>query len=192
MAEYRDLSVSQFDPGSLLGDGAELLRSNGIRLPSSLMRMLVVLMIVNDLGRTLDPGSRFTERVEPYLREAVRRDLLSAEQASAAVRGVREVAADTVAMLGVIGAATRRFSRGPIGIDFVNDSVHRIQVILNQAGDKVLIGLVTAAIVVGSSLVLDRAAIALPGWITTIAGICYLGAVVIGFVAIDHVLRNRP
>ncbi|MEN6342405.1 MAG: AarF/UbiB family protein [Methanospirillum sp.] len=192
VTRYRDLSVRQFDLGTVLGDGADLLRSNEIRLPSSLMRMLVVLMMVIDLGRTLDPGFLFTERIEPYLREAVRRDRFSADQAAATARGVREAAADTVALPGAIGAAARRFSRGPIEIDLVTDDFHRIQVMLDQAGDKILIGLVTAAIVVGSSLVLDRTAVALPGWITTIAGICYVGAVMIGFAAIYHVLRNRP
>ncbi len=192
VTQYRDLAIRQFDLGSLLGDGAELLRSNGIRFPSSLMRLLVVLMMVIDLGRALDPGFRFTERIEPYLRNAARRDLLSTEQAISSIRKVRDAAADTVALPGAIGAVARRFSRDPIEIDLVNDDFHRIQVMLDAAGDKILIGLVTAAIVIGSSLVLDRAAITLPSWITTIAGICYLGAVVIGFFAIYHVLRHGP
>jgi ubiquinone biosynthesis protein len=192
VTEYRDLSVRQFELGSLLGDGAELLRKNGIRLPSSLMRMVVVLMMIIDLGRTLDPGFRFTERIEPYLRDALRRELLSVEQAADAVRGLRDAAADTVALPGAIGAAARRFSQSPIEIDLVNDDFRRIETMLDQAGDKVLIGLVTAAIVVGSSLVLDNTAIPLPRWITIIAGIFYLGAVLIGFITIYHVLHNRP
>lgn len=47
VTEYRDLSIRQFDLGNLPRDGAELLRSSGPRLPSSLMRMLVVLVMVS-------------------------------------------------------------------------------------------------------------------------------------------------
>lgn len=77
----------QYDPGNLLGDGADMLRKNCKRLPSSLMRMVVVLMMVTDLGRTLDPGRRLTGRVEPVRCDVVRRELLPVDQAVRAVRG---------------------------------------------------------------------------------------------------------
>ena len=192
VTEYRDLSFRQFDLGSLLGDGADLLRKNGIRLPSSLMRMVVVLMMVIDLGRTLDPGFRFTERVEPYLRDAVRRELLSVDQAVDTVLGLRDAALDTVALPGAIGDVARRFSQGPVEIALYSDDFRRIETILDQVGDKVLIGLVTAAIVVGSSLVLRNTDIPLPHWIAIVAAIFFLGAGLIGFVTVYHVLRNRP
>lgn len=92
---------------------------------------------------------------------------------------------------GAIRDAARRFSQGPVEIDLINDDFRRIETMLDQVGDKVLIGMVVSAIVVGSSLVLDSAPVPLP-FITVIAGICYLGAVVIGFVTVYHVLRNRP
>ncbi len=76
-------------------------------------------------------------------------------------------------------------------IDLINDDFRRIETMLDQVGDKVLIGMVVSAIVVGSSLVLDSAPVPLP-FITVIAGIRYLGAAVIGFVTVYHVLRNRP
>jgi ubiquinone biosynthesis protein len=191
VTEYRDLSVRQFDLGNLLGDGTDLLRSMGIQLPSSLMRMVVVLMMVIDLGRTLDPGFRFTERVEPYLRDAVRRDLFSTERAVAAARDLHDVAAESIALPGAIATVARRFGQGPVEIDLVNDDFRRIEVMLDQVGDKILIGMVVAAIVVGSSLVLDSAPVPLP-FITLIAAFAYLGAVVVGFVTIYHVLHSRP
>ncbi len=191
VTEYRDLSIRQFDLSRLIGDGADLLRRNGLRLPSSLMRMLVVLMMVITIGQTLDPDFRFTERAEPYLREAIRRDRVSFERLGTGVREIGEAASELVGLPATLGTAIRRFTEGPIELDLINDDFHRIERMLDQAGDKVLIGLVTGAIVVGSSLVLDNTQVALPGWVMVIAGISYIGAVAIGFVAIYHVVRSR-
>ena len=191
VTEYRDLSIRQYDLSRLIGDGADLLRRNGLRLPSSLMRMLVVMMMVITIGQTLDPGFRFTERAEPYLREAIRRDRVSFERVGTGLHELEEAASELVGLPATLGTAARRLTESPIELDLVNDDFHRIEVMLDQAGDKVLIGLVTAAIVVGSSLVLDNTQVSLPAWVISIAGISYIGAVVIGFVAIYHILRGR-
>ncbi len=189
VTEYRDLSVRQFDLGSLIRDGTDLLRTNGLRLPSSLMRMLVVLMMVIDLGRILDPHFRFTERVQPYLEDVVRRDTLSFKNVASSVLGVRDAAAETMALPAAIGDLARRFSQGPVEVDLDDRVFRRIEVMIDQTGDKVLIGLISAAIVVGSSLILRN--VPLPGpIITAAAGISFLVAVVIGFVTIYHILSQ--
>ena len=190
VTEYRDLSVRQFDLGSLIRDGTDLLRTNGLRLPSSLMRMLVVLMMVIDLGRILDPHFRFTERVRPYLEDVVRRDTLSFKNVASSVLGVRDAAAETMALPAAIGDLARRFSQGPVEIDLDDKVFRRIEVMIDKTGDKVLIGLISAAIVVGSSLILRQAPLP-PPLITAAAGISFLGAVVIGFVTIYHIFTNR-
>ncbi len=190
VTEYRDLSVRQFDLGGLIRDGTDLLRTNGLRLPSSLMRMLVVLMMVIDLGRVLDPHFRFTERVRPYLEDVVRRDTLSFKNVASSIFAVRDAAAETMALPGAIGDLARRFSRGPVEIDLDDKVFRRIEVMIDQTGDKVLIGLISAAIVVGSSLILRNVPLPSP-IITVAAGISFLIAVVIGFVTIYHILSNR-
>jgi ubiquinone biosynthesis protein len=190
VTEYRDLSVRQFDLGGLIRDGTELLRTNGLRLPSSLMRMLVVLMMVIDLGRVLDPHFRFTERVRPYLEDVVRRDTFSFKNVASSILGVRDAAAETMALPAAFGDLARHFSRGPVEIDLDDKVFRRIEIMIDQTGDKVLIGLISAAIVVGSSLILRN--VPLPGPIITVAaGISFLVAVIIGFVTIYHILRER-
>lgn len=192
VTEYRNLSVRQFDLGTLLGDGADLLRTNGLRLPSSLMRMLVVLMMVIDLGQALDPSFRFNERARPYLEDIVRRDTFSFKQVTSSILEVRDAAAEAIALPGALGDLARRFSQGPVEINLDDRIFRRVEIMIDQTGDKVLIGFISAAIVVGSSLILRNVPLPSHPIITAAAGISFLGAVVIGFVTIYHVLRERP
>ncbi len=191
VTEYRDLSVRQYDLGGLIRDGTDLLRTNGLRLPSSLMRMVVVLMMVIDLGRTLDPNFRFTERVRPYLEAVVRREALSFKRAEASARMVADAAAEMIALPGAVGELVRRFSQGAVEVNLDDKVFRRIEIMIDQTGDKALIGLISAAIVVGSSLILRNTPLPTP-IITAAAGISFVAAVVIGFYAIYHMLRHGP
>jgi ubiquinone biosynthesis protein len=191
VAEYRDLSVRQYDLSHLIADGTDLLREHGLTLPQTVLRLLVVMMMVIDIGQSLDPGFRFTERAAPYMQEVMRRDRFSAERLGDTARGIESAAHELIELPVSLGEAARRFARGPIELDLVNDDFHRIDAMLDRTGDKILVGLVTAAIVVGSSLVLDNTRFELPGSVTFIAVVSYVGAVVIGFFAIYHILRGR-
>jgi ubiquinone biosynthesis protein len=62
---------------------------------------------------------------------------------------------------------------------------------IDQTGDKVLIGLITAAIVVGSALILRNSPLPTP-IITAAAGIAFVVAVIIGFYAMYHMIRHGP
>jgi ubiquinone biosynthesis protein len=191
VTEYRDLSVRQFDLGGLIRDGTDLLRTNGLRLPSSLMRMLVVLMMVIDLGRILDPHFRFTERVRPYLEDVVRRETFSCRQVASSVLEMRDAAVEAIALPGALGDLARRFSQGPVEINLDDRVFRRVEIMIDQTGDKVLIGFISAAIVVGSSLILRNVPLPSP-IITFAAGISFIGAVAIGFYAIYHMWRHGP
>jgi ubiquinone biosynthesis protein len=191
VTQYRDLSLRQFDLGDLIRDAADLLRTNGLRIPSSLMRMMVVLMMVIDLGHSLDPNFRFTQRVRPYLEDVVRRDTISFKRVTSSVLGARDAAVEVMALPAAIGDLARRFSQGSVDIDLDDKVFRRIEIMIDQTGDKVLIGLITAAIVVGSSLILRNAPLPTP-LITAAAGIAFVGAVVIGFYAMYHMIRHGP
>ena len=67
----------------------------------------------------------------------------------------------------------------------------KLQMALDKASDKIMIGLVVASLVVGSSLVLQSSQFVLPKEISYIAIAGYTAAVLTGFYAIYHVIFLR-
>ena len=59
---------------------------------------------------------------------------------------------------------------------------------LDKASDKLMIGMVVASLVVGSSLVLQSSSFTLPKEVSWIAILGYTAAVLVGFYAIYHVI----
>jgi ubiquinone biosynthesis protein len=73
----------------------------------------------------------------------------------------------------------------------VDTDIQKLQMALDKASDKIMIGLVVAALVVGSSMVLAAQPDVLPKQIVWIAIAGYTAAVLVGFYAIYHVIFLR-
>jgi ubiquinone biosynthesis protein len=84
----------------------------------------------------------------------------------------------------------RQFSTGTIKIDLEGTDLLLIQQSLDQTSDKILIGLIVAGIVVGSSLVLTVADVNIPSFVFYLATFAYVGAIVIGLYALWHYART--
>ena len=74
----------------------------------------------------------------------------------------------------------------------MNDAdLHAIQATLDRTSDKILLGLVTAGIVVGSSLVLLASDVQLPNLVFYLAVIGYIVAIIVGFYAIYDAIFKK-
>ena len=87
-----------------------------------------------------------------------------------------------------INLMLRRLSTGTFKLEIVENDIEKLQMAADKASDKLMMGMVVAALVVGSSLVLQKSPVELPWWIAYIALAGYTAAVLTGFYAIYHVI----
>ena len=80
----------------------------------------------------------------------------------------------------------RRLSTGTFKLEIVDTDLQKLQMALDRASDKIMIGLVVASLVVGSSLVLQSSSFVLPKEISYIAIGAFTAAV------LDRVLCHLP
>ena len=76
----------------------------------------------------------------------------------------------------------RRLSTGTFKLEIVDTDIQKLQMALDKASDKLMIGMVVASLVVGSSLVLQASPLTLPKEIAWIAILGYTAAVLCGFL----------
>ena len=82
----------------------------------------------------------------------------------------------------------RRLSTGTFKLEVVDTDIQKLQMALDKASDKLMIGFVVASLVIGSSLVLLASPFTLPKEIFWIAILGYTSAVLVGFYAMYHVI----
>jgi ubiquinone biosynthesis protein len=177
--------------GGLVGNLTDVLRRYQIRVPTNLMLMLKVLVMVLDIAAKLDPGFNFLEESRMYLKRISIGQTLSSDVLNKATRSAIEVIDGMFEFPRVLSQMMRRISTGTFRIEIVDTDIKKLQESLDRSSNKVLTGMIIAALIIGSSLVLSGSGIALPEGVFYIALFGYVIAVVLGFGALWQALRYR-
>ena len=180
--------VHQVNFGLMVNELTETMRRYRLRVPMNLMLVLKVFVMVLDIGVRLDPGFNFGKEITPYLTKLADTNTLSAAYVKRASNAMMEGVDALLDLPRNINLMLKRLSTGTIRLEIVDTDLQKLQMALDRASDKVMMGLVVAALVIGSSLVLQTSAITLPKEVTWLAIFGYAAAVFVGFYAIYHVI----
>jgi ubiquinone biosynthesis protein len=164
------------------------MRRYQLKVPMNLMLLLKVFMMVLDIGVQLDPKFNFGQETTPYLTKLADTNTLSAGYIKRASTSLLDGLDALLDMPRNLNLMLRRLSTGTFKLEIVDTDIQKLQMALDKASDKLMIGLVVASLVVGSSLVLQSSSFTLPKEISWIAILGYTAAVLVGFYAIYHVI----
>jgi len=190
LLDYREMRLEQVNFAVAIRGLTDTLRRYHIRVPPALMLMMKVIVMVMDVGTRLDPTFNFDQRIRPYLTGIAAQQRLSPETMANAVRSLAGAAEGLLAIPANVNETLKTLSEGTVTIELEDTDLGKIVGVIDRTSDKIIVGLVVAAIVVGSSLVLRVADLPVPGYVTTLAALGYVFAVLVGFYAVYNVLRH--
>ncbi len=180
--------VGQMDFGLVVSELTDAMRRYNLRVPLNPMLLLKVFMMVLDIGVRLDPKFNFGEEVTPYLSKLADTNTFSAGYVKRASMALLEGADALLDMPRNLNLMLRRLSTGTFKLEIVENDIQKVTMALDSAADKMMMAIVVASLVVGSSLVMQVSSISLPPQITWLAIAGYTAAVLCGFYAIYHVI----
>ena len=180
--------VQQFNFGLMVTELTETMRRYRLKVPMNLMLLLKVFVMVLDIGVVLDPFFNFGKEITPYLTKLADTNNLSAAYVKRASNSMMEAVDAMFDLPRNVNLMLKRLSTGTVRLEVVDTDIQKLQMALDRASDKLMIGLVVAALVVGSSLVLISSSITLPKEVFWLAILGYSAAVLVGFYAIYHVI----
>jgi ubiquinone biosynthesis protein len=129
-------------------------RDHGIVLPSDLTLMFKALISLEGLGRRYDPDFRLADRIKPFLDRAI-----AARYAPAEVG--RRSGASVGQFLDLVGSVPRDLGRllkdarrGRMRVDLDLKRLDSFGRKLDSTIDRITIGIMTASVVIGSSIVM--------------------------------------
>ena len=143
--------------GVLLRRVSAILREHSIVLPVDLALLFKALLSLEGLGRQYDPEFRLIERVKPFLDRA----MLEHYQPAEAARRAQETLSD---FYGLVTSMPRDLARlikdarhGRMRVDLDLRRLDSFGLRLHSAINRATIGIMTASLVVGSSIVMTVA-----------------------------------
>jgi len=172
--QYRGLPLGQLRLGPMLGEAVAILRQHHLRLPSDLSLLVKAFISLDGMGRELDPGFDMAGQALPILERAMRD-----EYAPRVVlrRGWQSLLSAATLLRGLprdLSRVVRALRHGRLDVHVDVRNLRRVGDQLDRAASRLVIGIVVAALIVGSSIVMT-----VPGG-PTLLGLPFFG--LLGFV----------
>ncbi len=189
--QYYEVPLEQLQVSTLLTEVFGIVQTHRLTVPPNLSLMMKALITVEGLGRTLYPGFDMVPEVRPYLRRiALRR------------YDPRRRFRDGLALLDDFASLAKEFpqeskdflkkvNRGELKVQFEHRNLDKLIAELDRSSNRIAFALVIAALIVGSSFVMQiptgPSFLGFP--LLGIVG--YLLASVLGLKLIWDILRKR-
>jgi ubiquinone biosynthesis protein len=152
--DYELMPLKDIRIGTLIRQFAAIVRRHSIVLPSDLTLMFKALVTFEGLGRQYDPDFQISEHLRPWLRRALRQRYHPRE----IIRRGRGAVGE---FFSVIGSVPRDFARllrearrGKVRVDLDLKRLDSFGRQLDRTLDRATVGILTASLVIGSSIVL--------------------------------------
>mgnify|MGYP002737378704 CR=1 FL=1 len=151
---YDNLPIKDLRLGPLLNDLTAVMRENNLSLPPDLTLLFKALITLEGLGSLLDPEFHIVDHIEPFIET-----LLAARyRPDAVARRLRhnlvEVRDILTGLPRDLARLFRQARRGRLRIDFDLKRLDHFGHQLNRASNRLTMGVLTASLVIGSSIVM--------------------------------------
>lgn len=152
LTDFKELGTDGNFSG-LLTTIQNLFQTYNIRIPQNIMQLLKALLLVSNVAFTLDPKLDFVTEVEPYLKELIKQDITDKGNMEERATNLKAKFEDLLHVPQKLAGVLDMASEGKLKVDIHAKEINNLSNAITSAVDKMVIGLIMAAILIGLSLV---------------------------------------
>jgi ubiquinone biosynthesis protein len=152
--QYHGVLLKQLNLSNMLNDVTMILRDHQLALPPDLAMLIKVFVILESMGRKLDPDFDMASEAAPFLRSALRARY-SPRAVSRRGRRALRISWDLLSSLPESFREILRHARsGNLKVSIDLERLKHLSDQLNHSANRLTIGIVIAALIIGSSIVM--------------------------------------
>jgi ubiquinone biosynthesis protein len=152
--QYHGAPLAQINLGQMLADVTAVLREHKLALPGDLALLIKAFVSLESMGRGLDPEFRMATEAQPLLRAALRARYQPRAIATRGWEALRATAGAVARLPNDLAQLLRRARRGKVQLGIEMPDLRRTGNQLDRAASRLALALVTAALIIGSSIVM--------------------------------------
>ena len=187
---YRGVPLKDLRIGSMLADITQLLRSYNLTLPADLALMIKAFLTLEGMGRQLDPGFDMASAAQPFLERVV----LQRYAPQALFRRGRRSLLGMLDLAGELPRDLRRLvqaaRRGRLQLKVETNALKGFGDQVNQAANRLVVGIITAALIIGSSIVMHSVGGISSRWLLALGVAGFIGAGLCGVWILFSIWRS--
>ena len=185
--------LGRMDFGSAMSSAPDVLNRYRVRVPSALMQVLKVIWMIFDVAILLDPKFNFNTRVKPHMEDIVRKLYAPDRFLKQVPMAMMDLTRGFVALPKAITNVVTKVSKGHFQFEITSREIARLSTSIDASTDKLVMGVIIASMVIGSSLVLNAPFISGYMPIYWLAIAVYVSAIAFAvFTLFTIMTRKRP
>ena len=154
MFGYDNLQLKDVKVGLMLTEIASLIRENSLVLPADLTLLFKALITLEGLGQQLDPAFQLSDHLAPFVRNVIAERYTPEALLKQGRKGVREAFEVVAGLPKDLARLMREVRRGRLRIDLDLKRLDQFGQQLDRASNRITMGILTASLVIGSSIVM--------------------------------------
>ena len=163
---YHGVPLEALDMGQMIGEITRVLRRHQLVLPADLVLMLKAFITMEGMGRSLDPDFDMAGEAAPIVEGVLKSHYSAVNVAKRVQQGMSETLKVLGSLPSDLSRLMRAIRRGRIEVHLDVRSLKEVGNKLDRAASRLTLGVVTAALIIGSAIVLnvqsEREAFGLP------------------------------
>ncbi len=194
LVRYLGLPLQQMDVASVLSEIFSISFMHHIRLPSDFALLIRTIIILNSLGRRLDPDYQLIEALEPYVRQIVRERLSIRRLGGSAFRTFEALNNMAQRFPSRLDDLWDQLEDGDVTIGITVRDLQMIIRRVDRIANRIAFALVVAALIIGSALILmGNAQFVIPGlnYVIPVAQVSFILAGLTGAWLLWSIIRTR-
>ena len=151
---YHSVPLAQLSLSAMLADVTGILRKHRLMLPPDLALLIKAFVSVEGMGRNLDPDFHMASEALPMLKRALRSRYHPKAMAQRSWRSVSRLVDLLTRVPDDLARLLRSVRHGGVQVHIDIQSLERVGDQLDRAVSRLTVGLMVAALIVGSSIVM--------------------------------------
>ncbi|MBI2312444.1 MAG: ubiquinone biosynthesis protein UbiB [Betaproteobacteria bacterium] len=151
---YDRVQLKDINVGQVLNEITAVMREHYIVVPTDLTLLFKALITLEGYGRQVDPEFRMIEHITPFVKQVILHRYAPSTLAKRGQHGLRDALAVITDLPRDLVRLVKEVRRGKFKIDLDLKRLDHFAHLLDRAIDRATIGILTASLVIGSSIVM--------------------------------------
>jgi ubiquinone biosynthesis protein len=153
--DYYDIVLQDIKVGRLLSDFIEILTHYRIHFPSDFMLLTKALVIMEGVGRQLDPNFNMIARLKPYINRLILERFKPTNVALQTGRVAQSYASLIRKLPDDLKGLLNRLNNNQFKIDLEHRGFERLVTDLDRSSNRISFAMIIGSLIVGSSLIMQ-------------------------------------
>uniref|UniRef100_A0A7C4LNF9 AarF/ABC1/UbiB kinase family protein n=1 Tax=Schlesneria paludicola TaxID=360056 RepID=A0A7C4LNF9_9PLAN len=158
VANYYGIELERLHVGHMLSDFVGILSEHGIRCPGSISLLIRALVTLEGIGRRLDPSFNLAKHLQPFVESLVKDRYQPGKMADRFLQKTRHLAALAEQAPEFAVRSLKKLSEDQLKLQWELQGLDHFTVELERASNRLVVGLVMAALIVASALIIRAGA----------------------------------